>query len=579
VARAARIVAAVLLALPLFSARVAAADDGWTITSFDAQIEIQSDGRLLITETIDVDFASLQKHGIFRDIPIKYSWPAEPRKLRVYELQVLSVTDAQGRPWKYETQSGGTVRIQIGDADKTVSGRQQYRISYLVRGALNAFADHDELFWNVTGGDWTVPILRSSATVKAPAAFSQTTCFIGLAGSAERCSGVTATGQAAQFTTGRALTPGQQLTIVAALPKGVVAEPRPILQDQPRELEQFFELTPAWLALAVFVSLGGLALVARRWYTSGRDDRERETIVPEFGPPDKLRPAQVGLLMDERADTLDVTATIVDLAVRGYLVITEIPKAGILGARDWLLTRKPNDDTKLQPYERTILDGLFASGGEVRLSALRRHFYTTLAKAQSELYKDAVARGWFPADPSRVRATYAAVGVACVVIAGMITAALGALAGGGLVGIAAGVPAVALIAVAPVMPRKTRQGAELFRRSRGFERYMQVAEKDRQAFAEKEQIFAEYLPFAIVFRCVERWARAFEGIDLKEATSGWYAGSLNTFTAMNMSRDLSSFSEQISTAIASTPGGSGSSGFSGGGGSGGGGGGGGGGSW
>jgi len=129
-----------------------------------------------------------------------------------------------------------------------------------------------------------------------------------------------------------------------------------------------------------------------------------------------------------------------------------------------------------------------------------------------------------------------------------------------------------------VMPRKSKDGAEFKRRSLGFKRYMEVAEKDRQKFAEKEHIFADYLPFAIVFQCVDQWAKAFEGIDLKEATSGWYAGSLiGSFNAMNMSRDLSSFSDQVSTAIASTPGGSGSSGF--GGGAGGGGGGGGGGSW
>ncbi|HUQ42407.1 MAG TPA: hypothetical protein VM052_07895, partial [Candidatus Limnocylindrales bacterium] len=155
-----------------------------------------------------------------------------------------------------------------------------------------------------------------------------------------------------------------------------------------------------------------------------------------------------------------------------------------------------------------------------------------------------------------------------------------AVAGGGIVGLAAGIPALGLIAASGVMPAKTRAGADLERQAQGFRRYMEVAEKDRQRFAERENIFAEYLPYAIVYGCVDQWAKAFEGLDLKEATSSWYTGStLANFSAMNMSRDLSSFSQQISTTIASTPGGSGGSGFSGGGGSGGGGGGGGGGSW
>jgi uncharacterized membrane protein YgcG len=358
----------------------------------------------------------------------------------------------------------------------------------------------------------------------------------------------------------------------------VVPDPLPILQDRPRGIADFFDLSPAWLALAALLAVGGIAAVVWLWYRYGRDDREHVTIVPEFEPPEKLRPAQIGLLIDERADTLDVTATIVDLAVRGYLTITEIPKEGLLGQRDWLLTRRAKT-ADLLGYESIIFDGLFATGEEVKLSSLRRHFYVTLAKAQSALYADAVKQGWFPIDPSKTRATYAIAGVTMVILAGIVTAGLGALVGGGIVGLAAAIPAIGLIAASPVMPRKTRTGSELERRSLGFQRYIEVAEKDRQRFAEKEHIFADYLPFAIVFRCVEQWARAFEGIDLKAATSSWYNGStLTTFSALNMSRDLSAFSSQISTAIASTPGGSGSSGFSGGM-SGGGGGGGGGGSW
>jgi uncharacterized membrane protein YgcG len=577
-ARAAAVIAVVLLSAALgMSAR--AADSGWVVNAFDAQIAIQSDGRLVINETIDVDFGSLEKHGIFRDIPVKYDWPNETRKLRVYQLQVLSVSDASGRAWRFETYgSGSDVEIKIGDADRTVTGRQQYRISYVVQGALNGFPDHDELFWNVTGSQWPVSISKASATVRAPAPLSQTSCYAGAVGSADRCGGIESVANGAIYSSGQTLMPGDDFTVVAGLRKGVVPEPLPILQDRPRGLADFFDLTPAWLALAAFVGIGGIALVVWLWYRYGRDDREHETIVPEFEPPEKLRPAQIGLLIDERADTLDVTATIVDLAVRGYLTITEIPQEGLLGQRDWLLTRRAKTGDLLG-YEQIIFDGLFATGEEVKLSSLRRHFYITLAKAQSALYADAVKQGWFPMDPSRTRATYAIAGVTLVILAGVVTAGLGALVGGGIVGIGAAVPAIGLIAASPVMPRKTRTGSTLERRSLGFQRYIEVAEKDRQKFAEKEHIFADYLPFAIVFRCVEQWARAFEGIDLKAATSGWYGGStLTTFSALNMSRDLSAFSSQISTAIASTPGGSGSSGFSGGM-SGGGGGGGGGGSW
>ncbi|HEX5368906.1 MAG TPA: DUF2207 domain-containing protein, partial [Dehalococcoidia bacterium] len=86
-------------------------------------------------------------------------------------------------------------------------------------------------------------------------------------------------------------------------------------------------------------------------------------------------------------------------------------------------------------------------------------------------------------------------------------------------------------------------------------------------------------PYAIVYHCVDKWAKVFAdlGIDTS-TTSGWYVGT-GLFTAAAFSQTVENFSSSVSSAIASTPGGSGGSGFGGGGFSGGGVGGGGGGSW
>jgi len=617
-----RLAAAALLAAAcavLVLAAPATADEGWIIDRFASDIEIQRDGGLVVTEAIDVDFRSLtDRHGIFREIPVRYAWDADPKMVRVYDIDVRSVRDAGGRGLQYETsQDGANFRIRIGDPDRTVSGKQTYRIQYSVRGALNAFADHDELFWNVNGDDWPVPMRTVSATVRtAFDALTSVTCFEGPLRSQKACRS-TFSPQRAEFSATTPLPEGDQLTIVTALRKGAVTVPAPMLQRRERGIDEFFDVTPWTVGGALVAMLGGLGLVIWRWWTAGRDQREHETIVAEYEPPEQLRPAQVGLLVDESADTKDVTATIVDLAVRGYLTITELPSGGIFGKKDWMLTRVDGkaDPRALHPYERSIYDGLFGLGAvdetqakviamiqgvsnrlgagvtipanaqpeptmEVKLSALKYHFYTTLAKAQRELYRDSVKRGWFAADPQRVRQIYAAVALGAVVFAGFLVFWLGSSLGAGLVGLGAVVPALALMGVAPRMPRKTRDGAELLRQTLGFRHYMEIAETERQRFAERESIFSEYLPYAIVFGVVEKWARAFSDIDAARATASWYTGSsLGSFSASDLSNNLSSFSNQVTSTIASTPGGSGGSGFSGGGGSGGGGGGGGGGSW
>jgi uncharacterized membrane protein len=127
------------------------------------------------------------------------------------------------------------------------------------------------------------------------------------------------------------------------------------------------------------------------------------------------------------------------------------------------------------------------------------------------------------------------------------------------------------------MPRRTAAGRHLMQRALGFARYIRTAENAQHAFAEQANIFTAYLPYAIAFRCVDRWARAFKDLDLQAATGGWYTGR-DGFSAAAFSSAVTGFSSSVSSAIASTPGGSGSSGFSGGS-AGGGGGGGGGGSW
>ena len=553
----------------------ALADEGWVIERFAADITIQKDGSLHVIEAIDANFGALQKHGIFRTIPVRYQW--DDTHLRVYQLQLRSVTDASGAPVRYETSDQGASKvIKIGDPNRTVSGRQTYRITYDVSGAMNAFSDHDELFWNVNGGLWDVRAQAVTATVHAPAAPQQATCYQGAAGSDEACR-FTINSTGADFAATRSLAPRGQLTIVAALAKGVIAEPKPIIARDSDNVLAYFEPQPLWLALAIFALGAGLAFLYWRWYTVGRDPRERETIVPEYEPPDKVRPAQLGVILDESADTKDVTATIVDLAVRGYLTITEEPQPWIFAKKDWTLHATGKAMTELLPYETIVYQGLFKDGADVKVSELRTHFVSSLRSAEGELYRDSADRKWFATRPDRVRQGYAGISVLMIIAGVGIAWLLGRTIGAGLVGIAVIVVGVAALAVARIMPARTAEGAELLRRSLGFRQYMEVAEKERQRFAERENIFSEYLPYAIVFGCVEKWARAFKDIDTSAQTSSWYVGS-GPFNAGILSSSLQGFSSNLGSAISSTPGSSGGSGFSGGG-AGGGGGGGGGGSW
>jgi uncharacterized membrane protein YgcG len=587
------VVVAVLLA-----ASSVAADEGWIIDRMDVQLAIRGDDTIDATEALDVDFRDLQRHGIFRDIVALQNF--DEASNRSYDIDLQNVTDAAGRRLQVkDTREGSLRRFRIGDPDRTLSGQQTYRIHYRLGGALNGFPDRDELYWNATG-TWPVAIARAAIHVSAPAnAIERVACFQGPAGSREPCQS-TFTPAEATFTATRRLTEREQLTIVVSLRKGAVAAPVPHLVAKPRDVLHFFDRTPAWLSLMIVgfaIALGGVGTL---WWRLGRDRRytsihylsedtqqERvplfasDPVVVEFEPPDNIRPGQMGLLFDERADTLDVTATIVDLAVRGYLRITELPKTGVLawfGKPDFQLDRLKEADSKLAAYERIVLDGLFDSSPTRKLSDLKNTFYTDLARAKSALYDDAVERGWFPRNPNAVRTTWVVVGAAVDAAGTGLVFYLGSRWGAGLVALPIVAAGTLLILVSRAMPRRTAKGREATRRALGFARYIKTAEQHQQAFAERANIFTSYLPYAIAMHCVDKWARAFRDIDMQRATAAWYVGTSPRFDATTFSSSLGTFSSSVSSAIASTPGGSGSSGFSGGS-SGGGGGGGGGGSW
>jgi uncharacterized membrane protein YgcG len=567
------------------SAARAAAAEGWTITTFHAAILVQADGQLDVTETILADFGGLSRHGIVRDIPVIYDY--DQTRNRVYNLTIQGVTNQKGEPIPFDTQRAGSfLSVQIGDPNVEVSGSQSYVVHYTVAGALNGFADHDELNWNATG-TWPVPIERATVAVTLPGpGMQRITCFEGTLGSTEACAS-DSNDRGASFGTSRSLADQEQLTVVVGFARGLVPNPTPSLEPKPRPYEEYFQRTPAALAGAAFVALVTLGLIVRSWWRFGRDRRYRtlyyltddpseetrpllasDPVVIEYQPPEKLRPAEMGLLLDERADPLDATATIVDLAARGYLTIREVDSGNIvgrlIGQKDWQIEKTEKQPSDLVAYESALYQGLFARGSPIRLSALKNHFYTSLHDAERKLYQDGTQQKWFASRPDRARLTWFLGGLGVLVLGGLGAAALGWFFGAGFVGLPLVGGGLLLMILSPWMSRRTAWGRELFRRTLGFRQYVATAETSRQRYNEQQGIFAAYLPYAIVFHCVDKWARAFSDAERQASTQSWYVGSQG-FTAAAFSQSLQGFSSGLTATIVSTPGGSGASGFSGGG--------------
>lgn len=281
--------------------------------------------------------------------------------------------------------------------------------------------------------------------------------------------------------------------------------------------------------------------------------------------------------MDERADTLDISATIIDLANRGFLTIKEIQKKWVFGSTDYELKQTNKQTTALLPYEKLLLDRLFISGKNITMSSLKTTFYDDLADVKKKLYEDVMKKKLFVAHPETIRAKYLGLGFAIfflgvlclfgafpLVNAPLLTFGIGTL----LIGIL-------FMFVSRTMPRRSALGREYYQRVLGYQLFISGAEKYRQQFYEKKNLFNEILPYAIVFGLTGKFAKAMKDMGIKPTQPSWYTGH-HAFVPIVFASEINNFSQSLSTAIASTP--SKSGGFSGGS-SGGGFGGGGGGSW
>jgi uncharacterized membrane protein YgcG len=590
--------AGLVVCLVVLGAGPARADEH--IPSYEVDVTIGANGTIAVVETIDYDFGSTPHHGIYRDIPTTLGY--DDRYERVFPLDVDSVSSPTA-PDRYEVEDpgAGITRIRIGDPDQEITGEHVYEIRYRVEGALNAFGDHVELSWNATGDEWEVGIDRVRVVVHAPAPIQRVACFSGETGSTEPCSAAGSDGSDATFRA-RGLFPFEGMTVVVALPRtAVTPTPQPILRER-GTLANEFRVTPPRGAVAGVLALGLLGGIGVLQWRTGRDRRYRgspvdqvlggsagdqavpvfdaDTSAPvEFAPPDGLRPGQIGTLIDERANTLDVTATIIDLAVRGFLTIQEIPKEGWFGKPDWRLVKLEKDTAGLMPYERELLNGLFHDADEVLMSSLRTAFAKRLEKVEDKLYADMMKQGWFLRRPDRIRTNWTALAVCALIASAVLTWFLARFFRMGIIGVPFIVASLLLWWGAKRMPARTAKGTAMLRRIRGFRTVIDKAEANMAAWAEQENVFTRYLPYVIVFGLTEKWAKAFEGLGAPaaEATT-WYVGA-RPFMYGEFAHSIDGFTVATSGIIASTPAGSSGSGFSGGGFSGGGVGGGGGGSW
>jgi hypothetical protein len=557
----------------LFLPVAAAAQRSIAIERFHAEIAVNPDATIDVSETITARFTG-SWNGIYRTIPVKYHSPQGFGWTLGVDLQ--GATGADGESLRTEAEREGhflKIRIWVPGANNAT---HTVTLRYRASNGLRFFEEHDELYWNVTGDEWDIPIESASAVIRLPdgAEGVRAIAFNGVYGATTQEANVQAEGTTVQIAMPRRLEFREGLTAVVGWNKGVVAEP-----TKADKVQGF--VGSNWpLALPLPVFLGMFAI----WRRRGRDPRRRPITV-QYEPPDGLTPGECGTLMDNTADLKDITATMVDLAVKGYLKVEERdePKFfGLLSDREYVmhLLRSEHDWPALAPHERLVLGGIFdGRGNVVKLSDLEEEFYKELPGIKRGIFARLLGHGFYRSRPDQVQGAWVA--------AGVILGAILAFGGSALASrffltpvpfIIGGILSGLIIAgFGLVMPARTEKGARALERVLGFEEFLRRVEAEHmERIITHPELFNQYLPYAMAFGVEKKWARAFEGIALEPPS--WYVGpGIVNFNAGRFSSSLSSMTGKVGSTMTSSPRSSGGSGFGGGGSSGGGGGGGGGG--
>jgi uncharacterized membrane protein YgcG len=344
------------------------------ILNYHSAIDIQQDGSLQVTESIEVQAENQQiKHGIYRDFPTLY----HDRLGNEYRtsFKLLSVKrNGIAEPYFTKKQSNG-VRIYIGDKNITLTpGIYQYEISYVTDRQLGFFKDFDELYFNVTGNGWAFPILQASATVSLPAAVDSTqvklTGYTGVKGSsAQNLRHSITPNSHFYFSTTRPLLPHEGLTLVADWPKGIITEP-----SAEQKQQQFIDDNRPSLIIGAGVVVVFIYYLLV-WLKVGKDP-EAGVIYPRYQAPDGYSPASMRFIRNMKYDKSCFTAALLNLAVKGVISIDQ-NDAGL-----WVIRQLNNFDVDLAAGEAVILDELFGASNKITLTqsehkrlgkAIKRH--------------------------------------------------------------------------------------------------------------------------------------------------------------------------------------------------------------
>ncbi len=449
----------------------------------------------------------------------------------------ISVRDDNGSYTESSSNTEHTFEVSRSSSEVSIYwyfeptvGSRTFQFSYTVVGGIQVgtleAGDGDQIYWKAIPADHPSWIDASRVTIHLPEGVqpqinSNTGDYLVAAyvdgNESDRVqTNVGDNGRTITYDLQTALATDQQLEVRVQFPHGILNIETPKWQKRAQQADA---ISLVVLVIALLILIGGPLAVLLLWYARGRDP-ETGIVVPEYitEPPNDLPPAVVGTLVDEKADMRDIISTLLDLARRGYLTITE-------EQNNHSFTRTAKSDSDLRPFEQRFLKDIFRGKEERSLNSLRYKFADKLPNLRKMLYQELVTDGLVPRSPETVRNSYGC--FSFVVMAGALGAffAIPAALGADILtavcpSFAIGLTGVAFLIVSRYMPAKSQKGTETAAQWQAFRTYLQNIDQYR-SLEDAGDIFEKYLPYATAFGLERTWIRKFTAVSTTPIPT-WY---------------------------------------------------------
>ncbi|MCL2785200.1 MAG: DUF2207 domain-containing protein [Propionibacteriaceae bacterium] len=498
----------VLRAALAFTASIAIAVS-WAVpaqaaTAETASIEakLNTDGILTVAVTINLS-DSTGVSTLSQEIPTFMD-----RDGMRYSFAVSDITLTVDGDAVTPTQTTKTGAIVVSYPTESAS---EFVLTYSVKGASTTLVDgRVDFTWLLLSG-LNIDVERVTGTVAVPAGAVNYDCQAGTVGALTTCSTYSAGthGNPAMTLTKNVLAAGQVVQAEVIFADGVVT----VTEDAAVIWTLGRALTPGLAQLGVMALVliaGGLGLFGlwRRVRTAGYTGEPKPVASftkdaegnLKFECDANSRPGMVGTLVDSSVDPVDILATILDLSVRGHLLITELVTSRY-EAPDWSFTRQQGPDD-LKDYEKLLLDALTSS--PVTVNNIDEAVAPAVTAVQDALYQEVLDSGWFSRLPFK-RPPMVIWGFVAIALATIATLGIMIVSTWGLVGMALIALSIVFLYIAYHQPPVTPQGAAIYAGFGQLEKDLDIHKGEEVAEEERIRTISQVLPYAIVLGGWDEW--------------------------------------------------------------------------